>query len=379
MNIAIISLEFPPEPGGIGEYAYQAAKKLSEHGHNVLCLVHYNDLTEQEFNTFRKVQNFEITRINGYTGRTVSLLQNFIAIKKKILNHKTNIILITSSTAGIIGRIIKLIYKIPYLIVGHGSEFLKSNIIHELLMQFCYNGATLILPNSKFTLTLLNQTRIKNKKTQVLYPGADEQLFDIHRFQKLRTKSKNIVLLTVGALSLRKGHKKVIDAVRILIKSNISLEYWIVGKGKEENNLKNYVHKLGLEDGVHFYGFVPRENLPQYYCDADIFILASNEQDPKEVEGFGIVLAEANLMKLPVIGSLGTGMEEIIINEFNGLLVDTRNAEKLADAIKSMVNDRNKLRILGENGYRHILENFTWSKFGDTLNSIIVKQFEKNL
>jgi hypothetical protein len=76
MNITIISLEFPPEPGGIGEYAFQSAKKLSEYGHNVLSIVHYSHITDLDFKNFQNNQNFDIIRIKGYNGRTRSLIKN---------------------------------------------------------------------------------------------------------------------------------------------------------------------------------------------------------------------------------------------------------------------------------------------------------------
>jgi phosphatidylinositol alpha-1,6-mannosyltransferase len=244
-------------------------------------------------------------------------------------------------------------------------------------MQFCYNGASLILPNSKYTLSLLRNTHIKNENIVILYPGADEELFDCDKFTPLPKKRKDI-LLTVGALSIRKGHRQVLDALNIMRQSNQDLEYWIIGKGEQEAELRSYVQLLELDKFVHFWGFVPREKLPQYYNGADIFILASNDHDPTQVEGFGIVLAEANLMKKPVIGSIETGMEDIIINGYNGFLLDTKNSKKLANTIKSLLADKQKARLLGENGYKHVKSNFTWTKFGEELNKIIIQKFNCN-
>ena len=122
-----------------------------------------------------------------------------------------------------------------------------------------------------------------------------------------------------------------------------------------------------------------REELPKYYRDADIFILGSSDLNPTQVEGFGIVLVEANLMKKPVIGSRGTGMEEIIIPGYNGLLVDMKNASEVATAIESLLIDKQKALLLGENGYKHVIENFTWSKFGHQLNSIVLQYFKSKV
>ena len=371
-------MEFPPEPGGIGEYAYQTAVKLSEYGHSVLTIVHYEKITESDFAHFLKDQDFDIVRFDRYNGRTISLIQNFYFFIRQIRDHKTDLIFITSSTAGIIGRIMKCFYNIPYFIVGHGSEFLKSSFIHEVLIQFCYNGAAVILTNSKYTLSLIKQTRIKNTNLSVLYPGADERLFNSDHYYPKKTSKKNVIL-TVGALSLRKGHRQVLEALYRLKNSELSFEYWIIGKGDEEISLKTYVHDLGLDEFVIFLGFITREELPKYYRDADIFILGSSDLNPTQVEGFGIVLVEANLMKKPVIGSCGTGMEEIIIPGYNGLLVDMKNASEVATAIESLLIDKQKALLLGENGYKHIIENFTWSKFGHQLNGIILQYFKSKV
>jgi len=375
-NICVISLEFPPEPGGIGEYAYQTALKLSDAGHSILTIIAHNYTSKEEFNSFQKSHKFKIKRITGYNGRTFFLLKKILLFKKLLLAHETDLIIVVSDTVGLIARILKKLTNIPYVIIGHGSEFLPTNVAHKMLIKFCFDGASFILLNSKYTLSLIKKhTSIKNKSIKLLYPGADEVLFDPEKYKNDKNLYEKKVLLSVGALSIRKGHKQVLDALKFLKSKNLDFEFWIVGKGSEKENLIKYIEYLELTENVKLFGFVPREDLPSYYNKCDLFVLASNDLDATQVEGFGIVLVEANLMKKPLIGSKDSGMEEIIVDGFNGLLANSKDPEDLAEKIEAILFNDELASKMGENGYNRAIENFVWSKFGSELNKLILDSF----
>lgn len=377
MNITVISSEFPPEPGGIGEYSYQVADKLSALGYNITALICYQSIDEDIFTDFRKRQKFKIARIDGYDGKTTFLFKNIYNFKRIVVKNSTDLIIVVHPIFGLIGRILKIWIGIPYVIIGHGSEFIKINKLRDFLIKFSYEGSVITLPNSNFTASLIKKARINCNRIIVLYPGADDQLFDFSKYLRASEKKKKIIL-SVGALSLRKGHKDIIDALDILKNSYADFEYWIIGKGSEYINIKIYIEQKKLQKYVKLIGYVKREQLPNYYSQSDLFILGSSDADVKQVEGFGIVLLEANLMKKPVIGVLNTGMEEIILDGYNGFLVDVKNPYCTSEKIRELLSNDHLASWLGENGFQIAKKKFTWNHFAEKLDSIILDNFKKS-
>lgn len=375
MNILIISFEFPPDPGGMGEYAFQAANNLSRN-HKVTALVAFNKLPLKNYENFILNQNFTIEWLKGYNGKTSFLIRKIIKIRKICVQDNINLILVVSPNAGIISYIFNKIYNIPYFMVGHGSEFLPANPRRDFLIKLYYNNCNLILANSNFTIGLISKYSINNKNITLLFPGGDDTLFDLSLYPK-RVYSSKIILLSVGALSVRKGHKYVIEAVNELKNDFPDLEYWIIGQGSEKQKLKEYIKEKKLKDIVKLIGFVKRTELPEYYAKANLLILNSNSKDKTQVEGFGIVLIEAHLMKLPVIGAINSGMVDAIIEGENGELVDSEDISDIRKVIKSFLKDPHKMKLYGENGYMRAKQEFTWKVFGEKLNSIIANMNEK--
>jgi phosphatidylinositol alpha-1,6-mannosyltransferase len=371
MNILILAFEFPPAAGGMGQYAYQIAKNLYSYGHNVTAVVAYENFSQKNYNNFIKSVPFKIERFRNFNGRTINVLLSFGFFRNLVLKNQPDIIIVATPNAAILGYSFKKLYNIPYVIIGHGSEFLPLNFLHDLQIRLFYSFSDLIIPNSNFTKKLIEKTSISNKNITVINPGADDLLYDYKKYPRNELDKK--VILSVGALSIRKGHKHVIDAVEVLSNRLEKFEYWIIGKGPEEANIKEYIKNKKLENYVKLIGFVPTKELPIYYSRADIFILNSSDNDPFQVEGFGIVLIEANLMGIPVIGSKNSGMEDAIENGFNGFLIDTKNPQEIAETIKILLSDDKKARKMGLNGYTRAKAKFTWKITVEQINSHLEK------
>lgn len=206
---------------------------------------------------------------------------------------------------------------------------------------------------------------------------------DVSRFpNEFHSKNRNkVCFLTVGRLSSMeryKGHDKVIEAMRILVQyyQKKDIEYRVVGHGDDVDRLKQLVLKLGLNDYVKFYGFVPDCELPKIYADSDIFIMPSNVSlDPEkpEGEGFGIVFIEAAMYKMPLIGPNSGGSTDIIENMKNGLECDPLNPDDIAEKMKFCIENRDKMAFFGENAKSKVLKNFTTEQLEVYLEKILVK------
>jgi glycosyltransferase involved in cell wall biosynthesis len=131
--------------------------------------------------------------------------------------------------------------------------------------------------------------------------------------------------------------------------------YTIVGEGPEEHNLKRLSLELGIADRVYFKGRLPHKDALQHIASSDIFCL------PSWHEAFGVVYLEAMACGKPVIGCRGQGAEDIIRHGVDGLLVQPKSVEALAEVLGLLLSDSDLARRLGDAGKSHVNE-FSWER-----------------
>ena len=375
MRILIISFEFPPEGGGIGTYAYQNAKNLHLLGLQVTALVLTSKLNAAEIEKFDRNQNFEIVRYKNIHNKLFFLTYRIIKALYVINKKKFDLIYIAHMPAGIIGLLGKVIFRIPYIIIGHGTEILfKARMMYTKLV---YWYSDLIIVNSNYTKKLFEQKNISNK-IEVVSPGGDHIIFNPENIDENDLRNRlglagKFILLSVGSLTERKDHATVLIALKLIINTCPDLYYLIVGDGPLRNYLLNLIEKLELASNVRLCGFAQNQELVTFYKLCDLFILNSKIDKYGDVEGFGIVLIEANLMGKAVIGIKNTGMEEAIEDGKSGLLVQMNDPKDTARAIKLLYSDQQMLASMGQYGKKRALEKFTWIKCAEKTKEHITK------
>jgi glycosyltransferase involved in cell wall biosynthesis len=150
------------------------------------------------------------------------------------------------------------------------------------------------------------------------------------------------VVLSVGALVERKGHRTLLQAARQLKEQGIPLRYLLCGEGSLRAALEQEVRSLGLEAEVHFAGFCP--DVTTVFAAADFFVHVPLW------EGLGVAVIEALAAGLPVIASQVGGIPELIIDHQTGLLVRSQDHDALAAALRSFVQSPCQAQTLGRTG-----------------------------
>lgn len=181
-----------------------------------------------------------------------------------------------------------------------------------------------------------------------------------HPWQK--NYSDGLKVLFVGEVNQRKGILQILEAAQELHEYNI--EFNIVGMGRE------YCSELyeSYEKYVKFRGRVPFEELQMYYGTSHIFIF------PSMGEGFGLVLPEALSSGLPVIASHNCAGPDLVIEGYNGFLIDAGNSKQLADKILWFYNNMDQLPQMQENAINSVKE-LTWEKYEE----ILISEFNKKV
>ncbi|MBU1870113.1 MAG: glycosyltransferase family 4 protein, partial [Candidatus Omnitrophica bacterium] len=111
-------------------------------------------------------------------------------------------------------------------------------------------------------------------------------------------------------------------------------------------------------------GFLSDEELVRFYNLCDCFVLPSVSSVQ---EGFGLVAVEAMACKKPVIVTEVIGTAEEIKSHNAGIVVKSRDISDLASALESILINKEKAGVMGENGYRLVLEKYTWQKQADII------------
>jgi GalNAc-alpha-(1->4)-GalNAc-alpha-(1->3)-diNAcBac-PP-undecaprenol alpha-1,4-N-acetyl-D-galactosaminyltransferase len=153
--------------------------------------------------------------------------------------------------------------------------------------------------------------------------------------------------LSVGRLDKIKNFEMLIKSYNNT-KSKGVVKLLIAGEGNERSNLENLIMQLKLNDKVFLIG--RKENINDYYSQADIYILSSKS------EGFPNVIVEALMNKCPVISTdCPTGPNEIIINNKNGLLIKNENQEEMTKTIDSLYFNKKQKEYFRGNALDSVL------------------------
>jgi phosphatidylinositol alpha-1,6-mannosyltransferase len=234
---------------------------------------------------------------------------------------------------------------VPYSLIFHGMDFdlARRNWWRGLLSRFIIRGAKNVVANS---LALAREIADFASIPLPIVASpcvSDEMIRACASFHRVKKTSGPIILLTVGRLVERKGHARVLAAMR-----NIpSLEYHIVGDGPFRESLEAMVEDSGLKSRVQFFSSISHEELPRYYQNADIFVMPTISS-PVDREGFGIVYLEAGLFELPVIASDLPGVDEAVLDQVTGCLV--KSDDELSRVLSELAGDSSLREKLGQAG-----------------------------
>lgn len=243
------------------------------------------------------------------------------------------------------GRFAAIIARVP-VIISHVhstySGYSKRNIfIERLLSRF---SDAIICISKAVRDFVIKVEGVSEKKVHVIYNGINSPTVSKKASRHaLGLSDDDIVIITVASLTPHKGHRVLIDAIKIIATKFRIIRLLIVGEGPLGNSLRLYTDKLNLSSNIIFTG--QRTDIYELLSQSDIFVLPSVER-----EGLGIALIEAMASGLPVIGSRVGGIPEVIEENTNGLLFRPGDAGELAGAIERLVSNRRLREQMGDNG-----------------------------
>ena len=169
----------------------------------------------------------------------------------------------------------------------------------------------------------------------------------------------------------KKGLDLLVEAISLLV-NNYKLKNFkvvVVGDGPDLSFLKNLVEKKSLEEFFHFEGY--RKNIYSYYNQSNLILM------PSRWEGFGLTAAEAAISGRAVLGFDIPGLNEVVLNNKTGILVEPYNVDLFAQAIIKLKKDRKALTHLSskslELGEKRFLKESAFYKYNLVYELLIKK------
>jgi phosphatidylinositol alpha-1,6-mannosyltransferase len=375
----LISEIFPPIHGGSGRWFWELYSRLPREEYLIVA----GESTETE--EFDKTHDLNIKRINlsspswGIKSKTglAFYWRTFWQLKSLIKqNNISNIHCGRCLPEGVMGWLLSMATGIPFICYVHGEDVETASTSRELswlVKKVLYKASTLI-SNSKNTANILiNNWGADNNKVVVLNPGCDTKKFVPAEYDQdvkntLGWGNKKVIL-TVGRLQKRKGHDMMISALPSIKEKHPNILYAIVGNGEEKTSLQNLVTQLKLEDNVNFHAEISDQQMIQCYQQCDLFILP-NRTEGNDIEGFGMVLVEAQSCgKAVIAGDSGGTAETMIIGE-TGHIVDCTLPAPISRKIIELFNESDTLNLLGNNGRNHVVNTLDWQAHKDKAEKI---------
>lgn len=341
MKVLAVSFDYPPyKDGGLARYSYELINALRGMGLDLRLII-----AIPKAETKPEEDYIEAIELPSYIYNTRFLCYLFFSWKlyfKKIFRRKEefDVFHVLNQFGYLFAPLpkSKLIFTVHNTIARvalhpHGNtrlDRLTRRVFYSVLSfwerHLCKAADKVITVSNSPKEDLIKFHRIPPHKIKTIYNGIDKLKFATLN-SEMRPDRKN--LLFVGRLVPRKGVEYLIEAVWLIRGKGQDVCLYIVGKGEKgyELKLKRLVRNYGLEKEVKFLGFVSDEELGSIYSEADIFVL------PSLIEGFGLVLLEAMAYGKPVVASDIGGVNEVVRDGKDGILVKPKEPEGYAGAI----------------------------------------------
>ncbi|MFZ4599584.1 MAG: glycosyltransferase family 4 protein [Terrimicrobiaceae bacterium] len=352
-NICLVTGIYPPDIGGPAKFAESFALWNTSSNQNTINLSYTSGPSLDSVNLNNRV--ILISRKYNIFSRYLRMIIQILRISNKKYKILANGCFVEVYLASLISKS-PYTLKIPGDIVWeHATNNLitDSNImdfqsqkfgLKYSLFRFIFNKS---LQRAKKVIVPSNQLRelcliwgVQPTRIELVNNSISLEVFNDRKFKK-----RDIDVLTVTRLVSWKNVNRIIEVC-----SNLSLSLYIVGDGPEMTSLANLSKELGAK--VVFCGALPQRDLPAIYGRAKIFVLNST------FEATSYSLLEARASGCLSIANLGTGSEQVINHEVDGLLADPNDGHSLQKLIEFCLENPEKVESMINIAQRRIASEF---------------------
>jgi len=385
-DAALLTTDFPPLVGGIGNYLFNVYRQFDLRRTTLIAPEHPNARTFDIVQGYSAARFRQALNVPGIRGAW-QVWRMYVEAGKIVRRHRNLVLHCGHVNAAVAARKLKRRYGTPYLLWTHAleimDEWLRASILPAML------DADLVITNSEFTRSFLVSVGVAESRIVKIRPGADPAYFrpglDCRLLaQRLKVSGKP-TLLTVARIvkaNRYKGHDVVLRALAKVVRTVPDVRYVIAGEGDDLRYLDSLARECGVRANVIFAGRVSDEDLPLLYNACDAFIMCSRADQSRRgvlAEGFGLALVEASACGKPVIAGNSGGVPDAVQDGITGLLVNPVDSEAVAAAIVKVLREPGVADIIGENGRKWVEREMNWTRAADEFERAMKKFFPQSI
>lgn len=260
----------------------------------------------------------------------------------------------------------------------------SERIKHE---HSLYNAADLIIATTPPQLDWLTDSYdVKPKKIRLIPPGYDDSRFfpvgsSTREMARERFGLEGKVVFALSRLARNKGVDLLMEAFALIAERDPQAKlYMAIGHEERDESEEELYQELlkirdenNLADRVEFLGFIPDEDLPDYYRAADVFVLSSR------YEPFGMTAVEAMACGTPVVATIHGGLYRVLNYGEHVLFADPFDKQDLAITICKILRYRNVRSRLSERGAASARSMFTWTSVAQQLLNAVDTKLSQSM
>lgn len=326
-----------------------------------ICLLKQSDILEDAFKKL-DIQFFVLNTAGRWDIFSCVKLAWFMLREKIKIAHSC---LYVSNT---VGRMAAILTGVPIIIAWEQGQILgQPSARHYKIDGILAKFSDCIVACSKACKeAIIKKEGIPSGKIRVIYNCVDLDKFNAlsdssASRKRLGIGPDEILIGNISSLNNKiKGQEHIIRAMPQIVRAYPKTKLILVGEGRSKSDFVDIIKSLNIEDKVIFTGF--RSDISEIANALDLYVCSSNW------EGLGISMLEVMSFKKPVIATRVGGIPEVVTEGRTGFLVPPKDADSIAQAVISLLADRERMRQMGEAGYERVKSNFS--------SEIIIKEIE---
>jgi glycosyltransferase involved in cell wall biosynthesis len=284
------------------------------------------------------------------------IIFSYFILKRFI--HRENIQLVHAQTriTQFLASLLSKKLNIAYISTFHG--FYRPHLMRKMLP--CLGDLTIAISQA-VGQHLIEDFNLNKKNLRVIYNSVSPELGRSIDKDYAHLKG-NPTLSIIARLSAEKGHILLLSAFRQLIRDYPQARLLVVGSGRKQEELKDWVRRENLTTQIIFLGNVPE--LSSLFKIVDVSVL------PSTLEGLGFSILEAQANGVPVVASSVGGITEVIKDRETGILVKPGNPFELYQGIRLLLEDALLRQEIVNNAKQQIKERFSLDKMVGQVESV---------
>jgi phosphatidyl-myo-inositol dimannoside synthase len=350
-----VTNDFPPRVGGAQTYYWNMIQTLDP-GEVVIVAPAHPDAA-----AFDATHPYTVVRTAHTTVLPLPSVERLC--ERLIREHDLELLQLGHPLpAGLLGPWLRRTAGVPYVVFLGGAEITVPGAVPGVarLLAWVLAESALLFTVSRYTADQAVRLSRGLARAEVLRPALETDRYahtgvaDAAAARAALGLDGAPLVVCVGRLVPRKGQDMLIEALKGLDGAFADVRLALVGGGRLADELRKQAVAAGLADRVHLPGEVSADELRLWLQAADIFAGPSRTRfRGLEVEGFGIVFAEAALTGLPVIAGRSGGAPEAVIDGDTGIVVDAHTSHELTAALRRLLSmSPEQRRGMGARGRR---------------------------